>query len=81
VDVDIKDNSQQARQFLSDEAVTYPSLADPRGEISLAFNDFAVNRTPSTVVLDRAGQVAAVHLGAVDPADLQRALDRLLAER
>ena len=81
VGIDVKDNSQQARQFLADRAVSYPSLADPRGEISSVFSDFPVYRTPSTMVLDRSGHVAAVHLGEVESQDLQQTLDQLLDEK
>lgn len=79
--INVKDNDQQARAFLADNDVTFPSLFDPRGEMALIFRDYPPSAIPSTILLDRDGNVAAVYLAAVDPGDLRAALDTLLAER
>lgn len=56
--VDIRDDRDKAVAFAS-ERVSYPSLFDPAGRLALRF---AVPPTtiPTTVVIDRAGRIAAV---------------------
>ncbi|WP_246066202.1 TlpA family protein disulfide reductase [Geodermatophilus aquaeductus] len=78
--VDVKDQRQLAQAFVDANGVGYPSLFDPRGEVALAFRGFPANVVPSTILLDRAGRVAAVYVAVVPEADLRRALDQLLAE-
>lgn len=78
--VDVKDNRQLAQAFVDSVGAEYPSLFDPRGEVAMAFRGFPANVVPSTILLDRAGQVAAVYVAVVPEADLRRALDQLLAE-
>ena len=79
--VDVKDNRQLAQAFVDSVGAEYPSLFDPRGEVALAFRGFPANVVPSTILLDRAGQVAAVYVAVVPEADLRQALDQLLAEK
>ena len=78
--VDVKDQRQLAQAFVDSVGAEYPSLFDPRGEVALAFRGFPANVVPSTILLDRAGKVAAVYVAVVPEDDLRRALDRLLAE-
>ena len=78
--VDVKDERQLARAFLSDVGAEYPSLFDPRGEVALAFRGFPANVVPSTILLDRHGRVAAVYTGAVTGEDLRSGLAPLIEE-
>ncbi|TFV91480.1 TlpA family protein disulfide reductase [Blastococcus sp. CT_GayMR16] len=78
--VDVKDDRQLARAFMSNVGAEYPSLFDPRGEVALAFRGFPANVVPSTIVVDREGRVAAVYTGAVSREDLRTALTNLLKE-
>lgn len=78
--VDVKDGDQQARAFVADKGITYPSIFDPRGEVTLAFRNFPPSAIPSTVLLDRNGLVAAVYLGTVAQDTLRGVIDVLLAE-
>ena len=78
--VDVKDDRQLAQAFVESVGAEYPSLFDPRGEVALAFRGFPANVVPSTIVIDTAGQVAAVYVAVVPEDDLRRALDLLLAE-
>ncbi|HEV3212718.1 MAG TPA: TlpA disulfide reductase family protein [Acidimicrobiales bacterium] len=56
------DDDAAVAAFARDHGLTFPVLVDPGGVIA---NDFAVASPPATVVLDPAGRVAAVLLGAV----------------
>ncbi|WP_336027591.1 TlpA family protein disulfide reductase [Geodermatophilus sp. FMUSA9-8] len=78
--IDVKDQRQLAIAFVDSVDATYPSLFDPRGEVALAFRGFPANVVPSTILLDRAGRVAAVCTGAVRGDDLRTAIDLLLME-
>lgn len=61
VGIDGADNSSDARSFLRDFPVTYPSYADPSERVSrsLGVGGFY----PETLFLDRAGRVAYIHQG------------------
>lgn len=78
--INVKDERQRARAFVAEFGVTFPSLFDPRGEVSLAFRDFPPSQIPSTILLDRSGRVAAVYVGVVAEDDLRASIERLLTE-
>ena len=78
--INVKDDEQLAKAYLSSNGITYPSLYDPRGEVALAFRDYPATAIPSTIVLDRQDRVAAVYTGEVAQRDLRRVLDRVLRE-
>ncbi len=78
--INVKDTGQLARAFEENFGIEFPSLDDPRGEVALAFRDYPASAIPSTIVLDRRSQVAAVYTGAVRQDDLRAVLDRLTAE-
>jgi peroxiredoxin len=78
--INVKDTDQLARAFEENFGIEFPSLDDPRGEVALAFRDYPASAIPSTIVLDRQSQVAAVYTGAVEQGDLRAVLDRLTAE-
>ncbi|WP_336027567.1 TlpA family protein disulfide reductase [Geodermatophilus sp. FMUSA9-8] len=78
--VNVRDQEDLAQAFLDGRGVSYPSLFDPDGEIALAFAEYPITQTPSTVVVDDTGRVAAVYLGAVPVEDLTHATEALLDE-
>jgi thiol-disulfide isomerase/thioredoxin len=80
VGVDVKEDRQFARAFVSSRQISYPSLYDPRGEVALAFRDYPANAIPSTIVLDRQGRVAAVYTAAVRQDDLRRVVAAVTGE-
>lgn len=83
VGIDVRDAQRQAAQdFVTDHDVSYPSIWDPpmRTLIALGAN-YPTSVIPSTVVLDRRGRVAAVHLVALLAEDLQPTVERVAAER
>ena len=79
--LNVKEPSEQfALAFVDRFGIEFPSLYDPRGEVALAFRDYPANAIPSTIVLDRAGRVAAVYTGEVSQKDLRSVVDRVLGE-
>jgi thiol-disulfide isomerase/thioredoxin len=75
--INVKDDEQLAKAYLTSNDITYPSLYDPRGEVALAFRDYPANAIPSTIVLDRQGRVAAVYTAEVEQKDLRAVLGTL----
>ena len=64
--VDTRDNLSSAQAFVEKFEVPYPSLFDSDGEALLSFRDVIPTAViPSTVVVDRQGQIAARIIGPV----------------
>jgi thiol-disulfide isomerase/thioredoxin len=78
--VAVKDQRNLAQAFVDRVGATYPSMFDQRGEVALAFRGFPANVVPTTILLNRDGQVAAVYVAVVPEEDLRAALDQLLGE-
>jgi thiol-disulfide isomerase/thioredoxin len=81
VGVDIKDGKDNAQAFLRTYKITYPSLYDQAGQIALAFHDIPPNAVPSTLIIDRKGQIAARAIGSVSYTSLRDIVTRLTAEK
>ena len=62
VGVDSNDNDGDAKEFLRDFPVPFPSYKDPNLEIAALFN--AVQAFPSTAFYDAKGKLAFVHQGS-----------------
>ena len=78
--VAVKDTAQAAQAFLANKNIGYRSLYDPAGRVALAFRAIPPSAIPSTVLIDKHGRVAEVHLGTMLRGDLQPVLDKLVAE-
>jgi peroxiredoxin len=78
--VAVKDTAQAAQAFLANKNIAYRSLYDPAGRVALAFRAIPPSAIPSTVLIDKHGRVAEVHLGTMLRGDLQPVLDKLVAE-
>lgn len=64
--INIRDNPAGAKSFEDRFKVPYPSLEDPDGRLLLNFRDvIPTSVVPSSVVIDRRGDVAARIIGAV----------------
>ena len=80
VGVDVRDGRDAAKAFAEDFTMSYPSLFDPPGKVALAFRDMSPRTIPTTVVLDRAGRVAAVFRKAVGQEELEPVVRQVAAE-
>ncbi|EYT84648.1 MULTISPECIES: TlpA family protein disulfide reductase [unclassified Streptomyces] len=84
VGINTRDTSTQpAQQFEKSYAVPYPSLYDPTGKLMLRFKKGTLNpqAIPSTLVIDRDGNIAARALQALSEEKLRKMLDPVLAEK
>lgn len=75
------DDAGAAQAFERTFAVPYPSLADTDGRaVASLQGSVPLQAVPTTVVLDRAGRVAARVLGLADATTLRAMVDDVLAE-
>jgi thiol-disulfide isomerase/thioredoxin len=80
VGVGVKDDEQALRAFVATKKISYPSLFDPNGKVTLRFRDFPPRGLPYTIVLDRQGRVAAVYLTPLLREDIEPVVRRLASE-
>ena len=79
--VDVQDTRDGAKAFIRKYGSTYPSLFDPKGEITHAFSSVNPSALPTTLILDREGRVAVQFPGSVTKSRLDPALAKIVAER
>jgi thiol-disulfide isomerase/thioredoxin len=72
--LDEQDRRSAARSFVRTAGVVYPSVVDPDGTLLLRLSMLPQKGIPSTLVIDRRGQIAARVIGRVTAADLSRIL-------
>ena len=77
--INYRDGSETAKAFLRANKITFPSLADDGGRTLLALRGKA-NTTPTTLVVDRQGRVAARVSGPVTAATLSGLVKDVLGE-
>jgi thiol-disulfide isomerase/thioredoxin len=77
--VNSRDGVETAQAFLRANKITYPSLQDDGGHTLLALRGMA-NTTPTTLVLDRRGRIAARVSGPVSAATLSGLVYDVLGE-
>ncbi|WP_341938100.1 TlpA family protein disulfide reductase [Marinimicrobium sp. C2-29] len=58
--INVEQNPEAAEKFLADVGVSFPILYDPESEVSRAYQ---VNAMPTTVMVDRDGEVRYVNRG------------------
>ncbi|MEO7752941.1 MAG: TlpA disulfide reductase family protein [Terracoccus sp.] len=80
IGMDKLESPETGLAFLKSEGVTYPSLAYEGGVPILALQGKA-SATPTTIVLDRAGRIAARVSGPVSTSTLLGLIDDVLAEK
>ncbi|AXH98149.1 TlpA family protein disulfide reductase [Ornithinimicrobium avium] len=79
IGVNSRDSVQNAQAFQDKYAVPYPSLQDDGGRTRAQLGSLAV-ATPSTILLDQQGRVAARVNGPVDASTLRGLVDDVLAQ-
>lgn len=75
------DDAGAAQAFERNYDVPYPSIADATGQVTAVLQGVVpVKATPTTVVIDREGRVAARVLGSVEESTINGIVDDVLAE-
>jgi thiol-disulfide isomerase/thioredoxin len=80
VGLDVSDDDVAARSFIKAYGMEYPSIVDPSGDILASLPDVPPAAIPSTLVIDRAGRVAARFIGTADASELARIVAGVVAE-
>lgn len=80
VGVAVKDRKKAAAAFLTEKKISYPSLWDPAGKVTLRFRDLRLNGFPYTLVIDKQGRVAGVYPRTLLREDIEPVAARLAAE-
>ena len=75
--VDIRDDVPSALDYQRKYAISYPSISDPDNRIALRFRGVPPNATPTTLVLDRSGRIAARQSGSILFSQLRDLVDRV----
>jgi thiol-disulfide isomerase/thioredoxin len=80
VGIDVREDRASAEAFLQAHHIGYPSLFDPSSVLALQFPGLPPNATPTTIVLDRDGRIAARQSGEILFTQLRDVVRRVLAE-
>ena len=79
--INVRDfNPEISRDFVRDNAVSYPSIYDPPFRTAVALGGVPTSVVPTTVVLDKQHRPAAVFLRGVTDTELIPLVDQLVAE-
>jgi len=73
-----RDGLAAAMAFNDRFKTSYPSIRDNDGELTLAFGNLGPAATPSTIILDSKGRVAARILGPTTESELRVVIDAVL---
>jgi thiol-disulfide isomerase/thioredoxin len=79
--IDDRDQSAAAKAFEAAHHVPYPSLFDGSGLLALQFPHAAPASTPTTIVLDRSGKIAAKVSGSLDYTHLTALVAAIVREK
>jgi len=77
VGVNVQDTEKAAKEFMDRFQFTFPNGPDPGGKISI---DYGVYGIPETFVLNKEGQIAYKHVGAVTADILSAQIEELLRQ-
>ena len=75
-----RDGLAAAKAFTSRFITGYPSIQDQDGTLTLAFGNLGPAATPSTIILDRQGRVAARILGPITQGQLRSVVRAVLED-
>jgi thiol-disulfide isomerase/thioredoxin len=78
--VDVREDRASAQAFVRSHHIGYPSLFDQSDVVALRFPGLPPNATPTTLILDRQGRIAARHSGEIRYTQLRDVVARALAE-
>jgi len=79
VGINLRDIKDSATSFVAGR-ISYPNIFDPSGRLLLGFTDLPPITVPTTLIIDRAGDVATVIRRPVGRAELQERVDRIATE-
>ena len=79
--INVKDHSEEiARDFVTDNGLTYPSIYDPPFKTAAALGGVPASVVPTTIVLDKKHRPAAVFMREITAKELLEVVNPLLDE-
>jgi peroxiredoxin len=81
VGINVRDDRDKAKAFAQAHGLAFPSVFDPASRAALEFRDVPPTATPSTLIIDRQGRIAAVFRKALLREDLEPAVRKVAAEQ
>lgn len=75
---DIAEQKETVRSYIADLGVTFPPLLDPGGSIAAHYNIFLL---PSTIFINPAGTVVAVHFGPMTRPQIEKHLVAMMPQQ
>lgn len=78
--IDVRDSRSDGSDFVAAKQVPYPSIFDPSQRTIASIRGYPITGIPSTIVVDRKGNVAQVWLRAVAETELVAAVSAIATE-
>jgi len=78
--VDAMDQRSNARSFVDEHDLSFPSVFDERGDVLRQLGHIPSAGLPVTVLVDKAQRVAAVYLGRLSVTQIEPAIEHLVSE-
>jgi peroxiredoxin len=75
---DVAEYKETVRSYVADRGVTFPLLLDPEGSVAAHYNIFLL---PSTIFINPAGTVVAVHFGPMTRPQIERHLVAMMPQQ
>jgi peroxiredoxin len=73
--INVEDKPQDAKEFAAKFGIDFPSLVDTDSKLLASLPGVPPNALPSTLVIDRNGQIGARIVGPVKPGVIEEILD------
>ena len=74
--INVQETSEEVSAYVEENNLTFPILMDNKAKVS---NQYRVADFPTTYLIDRKGQITAVHVGKLSGADIDRLLSAHVA--
>jgi hypothetical protein len=78
---DHKSDQVLLKNYASHHKVEHPLLVLAKQDADTAFDAYAVNSYPQLVLIDRAGKIRMIHVGAKNGAEVESEIKKLVAEK
>jgi peroxiredoxin len=78
ISLDAAEQRDDVRAFITSLGLTFPPLLDPQGNVAGHYNIFLL---PSTIFIHPAGTVAAMHIGPMNRAQVEKHLVAILPQQ
>ena len=75
---DVAEKKETVRSYVTNLGVTFPPLLDPEGSIAAHYNIFLL---PSTIFINPAGTVVAVHFGSMTRTQIEKHLVAMMPQQ